>query len=149
MKRKGKDPFKNRAITLFVYNLGELKNSPDYRTIKEKLRQKTYGDGEIIETFPTTNFGQIFKAHFGEVKEEGVHKIVIKDSYKVYYYDLGVETNSMEVMVAGKQAIVEILELGRIHNWAVMAIDRSELIHLDSLPSYGYLNLDEYFGDGW
>lgn len=148
MKRKGKDPFKNKAITLFVYNVGELKNTSSYSTIKEKLRQKTYEDVEVIERLPTTNFADILKDHFGEIKKEYHHVTVIRDHYKVYYYDNGVETNFKELMVAGKQAIVEILELGRLHNWAVMSPGRSKgLIHLDSLPSYGYLNLEEYYGD--
>lgn len=135
-----------RMLT-FVYNLGEIKNSPNYRTIKEKLRQKHYDDGDVIEALPVTNFGKIFKAHFGEVKKAGNHNDVFRDNYKIYYYDNGVETNFKELMVAEKQAIVEILELGRIHNWAVMSIEKDELIDLSELPSYGYQSLEEYFGD--
>jgi len=96
---------------------------------------------------PVTNFGEILNAHFGEVKKSENHNNVFRDNYKIYYYiSHEVETNFIEFMIVGKQAILEILELGRIYNWAVMSPDRNELIDLSSLPSYGYLSLDEYFG---
>jgi hypothetical protein len=148
MKRK--DPFKNRAITLFVYNLGEVKDFLKDCTREEKMRH--FGldpyDGEILDTLPKINFLKFLKLHFGEIKKEWNHCDIIRDDYRIYYYhNNGVETNFTELMVAGKQAIVEILELGRKHNWAVISPGRNELIDLSSLPSYGYLNLEEYFGD--
>lgn len=147
MKRKGKDPFKNRAYPLFIYNLGELKNSPSYNTIKEKLRQRDPFDGDIIEMLPLTNFGKIFRSHFVDIKGDEAHKDVIRDNYKIYYYDTGLEDNFIHLTISGRQAIEEIMKLGGIHNWAVMVLDRMGLIHLDSIASHGYLSLDEFFGD--
>lgn len=141
------DPFKNRAISLFLYNLGEIKSATDHQVLREKLRCRTYEDAKVVETLPVTSFGKIFKSHFGNVKTSENHNDIIRDNYKIYYYDNGEETCFTELMVAGKQAIVEILKLGSIHNWAVMSPGRNKLDHLDSMQEYGYLNLDEYFSD--
>lgn len=101
-----------------------------------------------------TNFGKIFRAHFGEIEknvayDNATHNNVFRDNYKIYYYyNNEVETNSIFPMIAGKQAILELLELGRTHNWAVMAIGvNGDLGDLGELPSYGYQSLDAFFAD--
>jgi len=149
MKRE--DPFKNTVIKLFIFNLGEIKNSSGYTTGKEKLRHfglEPY-DGEILDTLPKINFLEILKPHFGEIEKKENHCTIIRDDYKIYYYhNNGVKTNFTELEIVGKQAIVEILELSKIHNWAVMTIgtDR-ELFALSELSSYGYQSLEAYFGE--
>jgi len=150
MKINRKDPFKNRAMTLFIYNLGELEAPLDCNTREEKLRH--FGlhpyNGEILNGLPKIDFLKILKSHFVEMKIEGNHGTLISDRYKIYCYPTKeVEANFKELMIVGKQAITEVLELGKIHNWAVMSPGRGELIDLSSLPSYGYLSLEEYYGD--
>lgn len=156
MKKKGKDPFLNRAIDLFIYNLGEINSSSSSCTRKEILRKSGLEpyNGDLIESLPVTNFGKIFRAHFGEIEknvayDNATHNNVFRDNYKIYYYyNNEVETNSIFPMIAGKQAILELLELGRTHNWAVMAIGvNGDLGDLGELPSYGYQSLDAFFAD--
>lgn len=151
MKRTEKDPFKNTAYPIFIYNLGERRDSESRLTREERMQQ--YGlhpyNQDVLDTLPATNFEEKFEAHFGKVDKHSNHVMVVREHYKLYYYDEGVEANFTHLTIAGKQAILELLELGRIHNWAVICPGGRDggFVDLSSLPSYGYQSLEAYYGD--
>ena len=107
---------------------------------------KSYDD-EIVNNLPKTDFYKALKTHFVELKENGSHKTIIREDYKIYFA-WGILQSHIEIYYSGLQGVKELIILAKLHNWSLMITNKSrKLVNLEFIDKEGFETVEDFLED--